>query len=812
MKRYLSEIKSKHVQICLLILLLLGILTVMPIAIAAPNTSDVAVINSIIKNNNLGYKDGDVYNWDFIEWSQIGGEHRIVYLDLSGKNLTGNMNVSGLRYLEALNCSNNRLTSLTLPATLEVLDCSNNRLTSLGTLPTSLTFLDCNNNQLKNLGGLPSGLTYLDCKNNQLGGLGNLPGKLELLDCSNNNLTSLQALPNGLKYLSCSNNQLSNLGSLPGTLPGTLPNTLVYLICDNNQLTNLGKLPAGLLYLDCYNNKLTELGTLPSKLETLDCSNNQLTKLNIGGIPIKVLAVAGNPIQEFTSPDSRVLRITTTGTVLGKPGNQDPWTAKNYGYNLTTKIITLTAVPDSGKTFVRWEFSPTVTLKTGTPSDKEISFTLDKNITVTPITNTTANTYTITFNSDGGTSVQSQTVNSGSTVSKPSNPIKSGYTFVEWRLNGAAYNFSAPVNSNLNLVAFYRANTTTTYTVTFNSDGGTSVPSQNVNSGNLVSKPANPSKTGYTFVEWRLNGAAYNFSAPVNSNLTLVAVYQAVGTATYTVTFNANGGMMYDLSKTKVKSGGLVTKPDDPFKLNGDTFVEWQLNGVAYNFSTPVTSNITLVAVYKINGTTTYTVTFNSDGGTSVPSQNINSGSPVAKPANPSKAGYTFVEWRLNGAAYNFSAPVNSNLNLVAFYRANTTTTYTVTFNGNGGMMYDLPSSIKVSNGGLVTKPYINPSKSNNNFIEWQLNGVAYNFSTPVTSNLTLVAFYDSIHTVTFNANGGMMYDLSKVKVNNGSLVTKPDDPFKPSGGTFVEWQLNGTAYNFGTPVTSNVTLVAVYK
>jgi Leucine Rich Repeat. len=135
MKRYLSKIKSTHVQICLLTLLLLGIIIAMPMAIAEPNSNDVAAINSIIKNNNLNYIEDDFNNWDFIDWDLTGGEHRVVYLDLNGKSLTGSLDVSRLRYLEALDCSNNRLTSLALPVTLEVLDCSNNRLTSLGTLP-----------------------------------------------------------------------------------------------------------------------------------------------------------------------------------------------------------------------------------------------------------------------------------------------------------------------------------------------------------------------------------------------------------------------------------------------------------------------------------------------------------------------------------------------------------------------------------------------------------------------------------------------------------------------------------------------------
>ena len=67
------------------------------------------------------------------------------------------------------------------------------------------------------------------------------------------------------------------------------------------------------------------------------------------------------------------------------------------------------------------------------------------------------------------------------------------------------------------------------YTVTFNSNGGSSVASQQVTSGSYVSKPTNPSKTGHTFVEWQLNGQKFNFSTPITSNITLTAIWQVAG-------------------------------------------------------------------------------------------------------------------------------------------------------------------------------------------------------------------------------------------------------------------------------------------
>lgn len=60
--------------------------------------------------------------------------------------------------------------------------------------------------------------------------------------------------------------------------------------------------------------------------------------------------------------------------------------------------------------------------------------------------------------------------------------------------------------------------------VTFK-DGETTLSTQEVSSGNKATKPADPTKAGYTFVKWQLNGSDYDFSSAVNSNITLNAVW-----------------------------------------------------------------------------------------------------------------------------------------------------------------------------------------------------------------------------------------------------------------------------------------------
>lgn len=61
--------------------------------------------------------------------------------------------------------------------------------------------------------------------------------------------------------------------------------------------------------------------------------------------------------------------------------------------------------------------------------------------------------YTITFNSDNGTDIKTQTIQSGEKVNIPSTPKKEGYEFIGWFVGNQKYNFDEAVNQNINLVA-----------------------------------------------------------------------------------------------------------------------------------------------------------------------------------------------------------------------------------------------------------------------------------------------------------------------------------------------------------------------
>lgn len=148
----------------------------------------------------------------------------------------------------------------------------------------------------------------------------------------------------------------------------------------------------------------------------------------------------------------------------------------------------------------------------------------------------------------------------------------------------------------------------TVYTVTFETDGGTPVPSvQRVEEGSPAIAPSiNPSKAGYVFVFWHLGGAAtpYSFQTPVNRDITLQAKWQEEATAEYwQVTWNLNGGIwaVGDSHATQVVKGGTLAEPVAPTK-EGQVFDGWYKEvtltnkiNFPYNVSA-VTANFTLYA------------------------------------------------------------------------------------------------------------------------------------------------------------------------------------------------------------------------
>lgn len=106
--------------------------------------------------------------------------------------------------------------------------------------------------------------------------------------------------------------------------------------------------------------------------------------------------------------------------------------------------------------------------------------------------------YTVTFQSEGGSEVASQ-IRANTPADQPADPTKEGYTFIGWYNGESEWNFETPVTADLTLTAKWQINR---YTITFDTAGGSEVPSITQDYGTAITAPANPTKTGYTFAGW----------------------------------------------------------------------------------------------------------------------------------------------------------------------------------------------------------------------------------------------------------------------------------------------------------------------
>ena len=433
------------------------------------------------------------------------------------------------------------------------------------------------------------------------------------------------------------------------------------------------------------------------------------------------------------------------------------------------------------------------------------------------------NSYGITWIDDDGTPIPTQTsVYHGGSINQPEDMTKTGYAFDGWYTDSELTTLAVfPTTDVTENKTFYAGWTLNGYTATWNTDGGTPVPMQTgVDHGGSIAQPAAMTKTGYTFDGWYTNSALTTAAAFPVTNVTENKMFYAKWTLNdYTVTWNADGGTPVP-AQTGVDHGGSIAQPAAMTKT-GYTFGGWYTNSAlttAVSFPVAnVTENKTFYAKWTLNG---YTVTWNADGGTPVPTQTgVDHGGSIAQPANMTKTGYTFGGWYTNSALTTAASfPVANVTENKTFYAKWTPITYTVTFNGNGATN-DVPAAMNALQGNSITLPSM--TRTGYNFGEWNTNntgtgtGYAAGSTYTVTGNVTLYAKWTTVptYTVTFDGNGATNDVPAAMNAVQGNSITLPS--MTRTGYNFGEWNTNstgtGTGYAAGSTytVTGNVTLYA---
>ncbi len=506
----------------------------------------------------------------------------------------------------------------------------------------------------------------------------------------------------------------------------------------------------------------------------------------------------------WTSSNPSVISVDDNGTLHAKAPGTATITVNRQSYSFSKQItVTLSTISFSGNgatsgfmesiqgaigqsatipnvgfsrtgyTFTGWNTSPDGTGTAYRPN-ATIQFAA-QNITL--YAQWKVRSYSVNFDSNGGSAVASQSVKYGSKASRPTDPTRAGHTFQGWytsRDGGARYDFNQTVTGDVTLYAHWSVNS---YTLAFDGNGGkASESSRKVQYGNQYGTLPTATRTGYAFQGWytaRSGGSQVSSSTTMEAANTTVYAHWTVNT--YTVSFDSNGGSA--VASQSVRYGSKATQPANPTRA-GHTFQGWytaRSGGSKYDFGTAVTGDVTLYAHWSVNS---YTLTFDGNGGKpSEASRTVAYGGQYGSLPTATRTGYAFQGWytaRDGGTKVSPSTTMGAaDTTLYARWSVNS---YTVSFDSDGGS--NVPAQ-KVRYGSKASRP-ADPTRAGHTFQGWYTSrdgGSKYDFGTAVTGDVTLHAHWAKEPAALRRLSGATRYDTMERIVGAGGWR---------SGGTVI--------------------------
>ena len=496
-----------------------------------------------------------------------------------------------------------------------------------------------------------------------------------------------------------------------------------------------GSIPAGsgeLFTFKIKANQDASLGTVKVKY-----SNMSLT-INSASTKIADMESAVNIVKFFS------VAVQTDGYTGGSVAVTQGTVGNEVASGSTIQV---TATAEEGYHFVKWSDEAT---------DNPYTFTVSSDVSLTA--EFAPNQYTITFDSDGGTEVAAITADYKSTLTKPADPTKTGYTFAGW-------NPAFPETMPLNGATLKATWTPVSYTISYDLAGGALASGvTNPNSYTIESDAItlnNPVREGYTFAGWTGTDL-------VEATMAVTVAKGSIGNRSFTATWSINQYTMtfvLDNGEDNVVKtqdyGTELTAPTDPVKT-GFTFKGWE---PAVPATIPA-QDMTFTAQWERNK---YLLTFIVDGET-YKQEEVLFEAAITKPENPVKEGYTFTGWNPEVAE---TMPAE-NLTYTATWSINQ---YTMTFAFDNGE----ENVVKTQDYGTELTAPTDPVKTGFTFKGWEP-------AVPATipaQDMTITAQWErNKYLLTFIVDGET-YKQEEVLFE--AAITKPEDPVK-EGYTFTGW------------------------
>ena len=373
------------------------------------------------------------------------------------------------------------------------------------------------------------------------------------------------------------------------------------------------------------------------------------------------------------------------------------------------------------------------------------------------------NTYTLSFDANGGSAVSDIKQAYATAVTAPST-TRTGYTFVKWTGDDGSEVPSIMPARNINFTASWTANK---YTIAFDANNGTGTTAS-VNAtydADAVLTANGFTRTGFSFAGWNTakdgSGTAYADKATVRNlaseNGAKATLYAQWTANSYTVTYRVDGN---ETAKQTYKYGETIKAIADPVKT-GYTFMGWKETLPA---AMPA-NDITVDAIFEVN---TYTLTYTVDGAF-YKSFEVKYGEAITATAEPAKTGYTFSGW--NGV------PSTMPANDVTVTGTFTVNSYKLTFMSDG-KVYDEKT---YDFGADITAP-AEPTKTGYTFAGWDKEIPA---TMPAENTVITAKWNVNKYTITFDTDGGT--DIPAITQDYCTDVTAPVNPTK-TGYTFAGW------------------------
>ena len=470
----------------------------------------------------------------------------------------------------------------------------------------------------------------------------------------------------------------------------------------------------------------------------------------------------------------------------------------------------------TGYTFLGWSTSSTATTATYSPGD-----TYTNNGRVTLYAVWASKTYTISYDANGGGGAPgSQRKTHDIKILIPTvEPVRNGYTFLGW---GVSKTSTSPTyqpgewyysNISRTLYAVWQKNAPTSYTVSYDANGGSGAPSSQTKTKDvtLTLSSTKPTRSGYTFLGWATSAGATSASYQpggsytANASITLYAVWSCNHASTKTVwDTGCKWRKVCNNCGVTVSSGtthGPYTYGDWVF-YSGSQHSRYKTCIHGDYTTTEYASHNTSAQYEQYSASQHKKYSYCADCNSIV--------------GSVSYEGHTFTNSTLNGQ-------VVSTCNLCG-YTKTSAQTYTVSYNANGGS--NAPASQTKVHGVTLTLSSSVPYRFNYEFVGWSTSSsatvVTYTAGASYTDNasVTLYAVWrykPATYTVAFDANGGTNAPSSQTKTDGVTLTLTTAIPTR-ANYRFAGWSKDRNAtsasYTAGGSYTDNadVTLYAVWR